>query len=218
MIKRPYELVVFDWEGTIADTLGPIILLIIDEAKALDLPPVDSETIRAAVQLGLSKAIQKLFPTASLHQHEQLIQAVQLNLHCKHHSVCLMPGVEALIKQLHHEQVNLAIASNKGYHSLQKAIQLCQLNDYFQVIRCAGQVPAKPCPQMLKEIMAAYSMSPEQTLMIGDSTSDMEMAKAVGVKALGMDFYHQQEASLLAAGADEIFSNYQEVARYLELF
>ena len=68
------------------------------------------------------------------------------------------------------------------------------LSDFFYTTRSASQAPAKPCPQMLEEIMDVCCVSPEQTLVVGDSVSDIEMAKQVNVIAIGVDFYHQNQA------------------------
>jgi phosphoglycolate phosphatase len=100
---------------------------------------------------------------------------------------------------------------------LQRALQTTGLSHFFTFTRSAGQVPAKPCPQMLEEIIAYWAVEPQATLMIGDSISDIEMAQCVGVDALGVDFYHQQADDLLCAGAIAVFDDYQKIGHYLEL-
>ncbi|CZI99485.1 phosphoglycolate phosphatase [Legionella pneumophila] len=131
--------------------------------------------------------------------------------------VRLIPGVLEFIQQLHQAKVDLAIATNKGHNSLIRALQATELDQLFKVTRSAGQVPAKPCPQMLEEIMEEFGRDPSSTLMIGDSTTDMEMAKRINVNAIGMDFYHQQEDALKAAGALAVFDDYKLLSAYLML-
>lgn len=111
----------------------------------------------------------------------------------------------------------MAIASNKGQHSLARALQITGLDKFFTITRSAGQVPAKPCPQMLEEIMDELGHDPSTTLMVGDSSLDMEMAKNCSVTAVGVDFYHQNEANLKAAGAIAVFDDYQLLAQFLNL-
>ena len=101
--------------------------------------------------------------------------------------------------------------------SLQRALQASGLDVFFTITRSAGQVPAKPCPQMLEEIMEACGVTASQTLMIGDSVSDVEMSRQVNVDVIGFDFYHQQAANLRAAGALDVFDDYRQLARHLGL-
>ena len=216
-MSKKYRLVVFDWEGTLADTLGQIIHTVSKEAKALGFGDIDPQMARKYVELGLVRAMEKLFPDLNEFQHEQLLQAVQRAMLNKSSEVYLIPGAKEFLLLLQQAQIDLAIASNKGQQSLLRALQASQLDAFFQVTRCAGQVPAKPCPQMLEEIMEEHLASPEETLMIGDTDMDVEMAKQAGVDMIGVDFYHQQEQALLTAGALEVFDDYKQLASYLGL-
>lgn len=214
-MKTSYRLVIFDWEGTLGDTLGAALDALASEAHRLQLGGFDESKARRLVVLGLATAIKKLFPSASLYQQEQLLEAVQLKLSASSTHTYLFPGIRRLVSQLHQAGVELAIATNKGAHSLQRVLQETGLNAFFKVTRAAGQVPPKPCPQMLCEIMDAFGRSASETVMIGDSTADIEMAVLAGVDAIGVDFYHQQEALLFAAGAVAVFDEEAQLADYL---
>lgn len=217
-MSNPYDLVVFDWEGTIADTLGIILHVVATEANLLGFGDFNPHLARKFVDLGLVQALKKTYPHLTESQHQHLLQAVQLAMHSRSSDVCLMPGVRELIHQLHEAEINLAVATNKGHQSLFRALQAAGLDKLFKVTRSAGQVPAKPCPQMLEEIIEEYGVTPATTLMIGDSLSDMEMAKSIQVTAIGIDIYHQQEEAVLkAAGAVAVFDDYKQVADYLNL-
>lgn len=216
-MSNRYQLVVFDWEGTISDTLGLILHTVTTVAEDLGFGGVDPYRARKFVDLGLVLALRKLFPHLSLHQHEQLLQAVQQSLVSRPTEVCLIPGSRELIQQLDKAHIHMAIATNKGQHSLQRVLQATGLDVYFKVTRSAGQVPAKPYPQMLEEIMDEFGQKPETTLMVGDSPSDMEMAKQCNVTAVGVDFYHQSEQVLKDSGASVVFDDYQLLAQFLGL-
>ncbi len=216
-MNKPYQLVVFDWEGTVADTLGHILHRISEEAKSLGFGSVDPYLARNYVSLGLVQSLKKLFPHLSLIQLEQLLHSVQTSVVPRPSEPCLIPGVKKFITQLTSLGIDVAIATNKGHQSLMRALQTSGLNELFKVTRSAGQVPAKPCPQMLQEIMDEFGYKPSQTLMIGDSIADMEMAKSLEVTAIGVDFYHQQEDALMPAGAEAVFDDYQLLADYLHL-
>ncbi|CAM2859930.1 HAD family hydrolase [Legionella worsleiensis] len=212
-----YQLVVFDWEGTIADTLGLILHTVANEAQTLGFGTVDPYQARKYVDLGLLNALKKLFPHLSVEQQEQLVQAVQHAMIARPTEVCLFPGALAFIQKLIQAKIDVAIATNKGHHSLLRALQISGLDDYFKVTRSAGQAPPKPCPQMLKEIMDEFGVDASVTLMIGDSATDMEMATSINVAAVGVDFYHQQEDALKKAGALAVFDDYKLLADYLKL-
>ena len=131
--------------------------------------------------------------------------------------ISLIPGAQVVVQKLQQSGVDLAIATNKAQSSLQRALKSTGLDVFFAVTRSAGQVPAKPCPQMLEEIMDVFGATSAQTLMVGDSVMDMEMARDAGVDAIGVDFYHQQADDLRAAGALEVFDDYEQLASYLLL-
>jgi len=216
-MSRRYHLVVFDWEGTLGDTLGQILNTVAAEAKRLQFGVFDENQARQHVVLGLVMAVKKIFPSLTLDQHEQLLQAVHHSLVTHPLDVCLIPGAKQMIEQLYQAGIHLAIATNKGEQSLIRCLQACGLRDFFDVTRSAGQVPAKPCPQMLQEIMDSCGVKATQTLMVGDSVIDVDMANQLGVDAVGVDFDHQQAANLLAAGALHVFNDYQQLADYLGL-
>lgn len=216
-MSRRYRLVVFDWEGTLGDTLGQILNTVAAVAKQMEFGELDEQLARQYVVLGLVMAVKKLYPHLSMHQHEQLLRAVQHALATNPLQVCLIPGARQIVEQIQQAGMYLAIATNKGQQSLQRALQASGLNVFFPLTRSAGQVPAKPSPQMLEEIMEECGVTAAQTLMVGDSVSDIEMAKQIGVDAIGVDFYHQQAANLHVAGALEVFDDYRQLARYLQL-
>lgn len=216
-MNKQYRLVVFDWEGTLGDTLGQILHIIAHEAKRLQLGEFDICLSRQYVNLGLERAVKKIFPNLLAHQYEQLLGAIQHSLLKDPMDTYLIPGAKSIVQQIHKSGIDLAIATNKGEQSLQKALQVVGLNTYFRTTRSAGQTPAKPCPKMLEEIIETCETDAMHTLMVGDSEIDIEMAKQINVDAVGVNFCLQQAADLLAAGALEVFDDYQQLAKFLHL-
>lgn len=216
MIK-PYRLVVFDWEGTLGDTLGQIFHTVAMEARRLGFGEINEELARQAVDLGLVKALKKIFPHLNEEEQESLVGAVQNSLISKTTEIFLIPGAKEFVEKLVNRGIEVAIATNKGQQSLNRALILSRLDVFFKTTRSAGQTPAKPCPQMLEEILDECQVSSQDALMIGDSVTDIEMAKSIGVDAIGLDFYHQQRAALTAAGALKVFDDYDNLSLYLQL-
>lgn len=218
LMLKPYRLVVFDWEGTLGDTLGQIINSVACQAKRLNFGELDENKARQSIELGLVMAVKKAFPHLNDEQHEELLQAVNLALISRTADVYLIPGARDIVKALDDAGIFLAIASNKGQQSLQRVLHACELDKYFKVTRSAGQVAPKPCPDMLIEILDEFNVKPEEVLMVGDSLNDIEMAKQVGVDAIGVDFYHQQQQNQFKnAGAIAVFDDYKKLADFLEL-
>lgn len=216
-MKKTYRLVVFDWEGTLGDTLGHVLNTLAQEAERLGFGKLDIRLARQYVSLGIVRAVNKLFPHLSMHQQEYLLQAVQHAMATSVLKDIVFPGASHLLQQMQQIGLDLAIATNRGAQSLQRALQETGLDVFFKVTRSAGQTPPKPSPEMLKEIMTVFGVEPFETLMIGDSLSDVEMAISAGVDVIGVDFYHQQGSELSAAGALAVFDDYLQVANYLEL-
>lgn len=218
-MSKSYQLVVFDWEGTLGDTLGPIIHTLVLEAARLNIGVVDESLARKHIMLGLIVAIRKMFPNLELARQEQLLLAVQHSLAASSGDVHLLPGAKALVKKLFEQGFDLAIATNKGHQSLQRVLQATEMDAFFKVTRSAGRIPPKPNPQMLLEIMEQCSTDASNTLMVGDSLSDIEMANSAFVASVGVNFYHQKELEkdLLAEGALRVFDDFQQLADFLKI-
>ncbi|MDP3561096.1 MAG: HAD family hydrolase [Legionellaceae bacterium] len=217
-MKRQYDLIVFDWEGTIGeDSFGHVVNVLSQEASRLHFGEFDKSLARRYITFGIAGAIKQLFPQLLMYHQEQLVAAAQDALSASASDIYLIEGAEKLIRQIHEAGLKLAIATNKGPIALQRTLQTTGLDTYFKVTRSAGPVPPKPCPQMLEEIIDEMNSLPEKTLMIGDSTSDIEMARSLGVDAIGIDLYNVQREELLAVGAKHVFETYKQITDYLNL-
>ncbi|CEK09817.1 HAD family hydrolase [Legionella hackeliae] len=216
-MSKSYRLVVFDWEGTLGDTLGQIFNSVATEARRLNFGDIDEQLARQSVELGLVKALKKIFPHLSDEEHEQLLNAVQQALISRTAEVYLIPGAKDFVNRLCQAGIDVAIATNKGQQSLQRVLHVSGLDAFFKVTRSAGQTAPKPSVQMLEEILDTFGLTTDEAVMVGDSVTDIEMAKNLGVDAIGVDFYHQQKDALLAAGAKVVFDDYQHLADYLHL-
>ncbi len=216
-MNMPYRLVVFDWEGTISDSFGQILNAIMHEAKRLQLGQFDLSHARQVISLGPVVALKKLFPHLSASQQSDLLQAAQNAMLTRSEGVCITEGVHETLEKLKQAGVSLAIATNKGHQSLLRDLDVSGLIAYFQVTRSASQTKPKPHPQMLLEIMETFDVSAAETLMVGDSVSDIEMALQLHVAAIGIDIYRQNEVSLREAGAIKVFEHFDKLADYLEL-
>lgn len=129
-----------------------------------------------------------------------------------------MGALDTLAK-LKERNIDIALATNKGLSSLQKALAVAGVEQYFSAIRSASQCDSKPSPMMLTEIMDELQISAKDTLMVGDSVVDIEMANAAGVRAVGLHCYHEQDQidALKQAGATKVLTSYDELRHFLQI-
>lgn len=211
-MKRRYDLVVFDWEGTLAeDSYGQVVNILANEAQNLNVLNFDKVLARKYLPLGLITIIARLFPELSMHNQENLLAKFQDALQNQPDAVILTKDAKLTVKKLYDSGIKLGIATNRSLNSLQKDLNLSGLAEYFQFIRTASQARPKPCPDMLEEIIWESGAENSRALMIGDSISDIEMAQALGVDAIGVDFYHEQQGVFLQAGACLEIDDYQRL-------
>ena len=216
-MDKHYQLVVFDWEGTIAESgLGYVLVALEQAAQRRKLPAINIENARKAIGYGIPNAVHVLFPSLLLHQQEDLCAEIQQTLLEGITTLSLIKGINEVIRELHASGFDLAIATNKSAQGLARVLQQSGLEPYIHITRTASDAPPKPCPQMLEEIIQAMGYRADQTLMIGDSASDMEMAKALNVDAIGMDFFQTEEQILRAAGARDVFHDYEQLIQYIK--
>tara|TARA_Y100000588_G_scaffold273609_1_gene289504 strand:- start:425 stop:1090 length:666 start_codon:yes stop_codon:yes gene_type:complete len=218
-MNNAYRLVVFDWEGTLGDTLGKLIAFLKVESKKMDLPLVDEHLARTYLYQGLNIALKKIFPSITVEQEKELGQKLVLCHAKKSKSVYLIPGARKIVEAIYQNGYDVAIATNKSAASLLKDLTDSGLAKFITTTCSASQAPAKPCPQMLEEIMAFCGVAASETLMIGDTTSDIIMANQLGVDSFGVNFYHQAHEiqRLLDEGAKKVFEDYRDLARTLQL-
>lgn len=216
---KKYRLIVFDWEGTLGDTLGQMLDILKEKAENLQLKVPDTNVIRQSLIFGLNIAIKRLFPVLDTQQSLQLLNAVQQQYVVAPTLEYLLPGAKDFVILLKENNFNIAIATNKSKTSLERVLKATSMHGFFTVTRCAGQSLPKPAPDMLNDIMDSFNISPYETLMIGDSLSDIQMANAAGVDSIGVNFYGQEDLKeeLLSCNALAVFDNYNDLAKYLGL-
>lgn len=217
MSDKQYRLIIFDWEGTLSDTLGLVLDCVSAEAKELNLGSFDEARARQYVDLGLVNTIKKVFAHATKELQSALLDAVQRKLMRQHGQTYLFPGAKALVQRIDKAGTHLAIASNKSQLGLQRALERSQLENYFHVVRTASTCAPKPSPEMVNQILAHFDIAPADAVMIGDSTIDMEMAKKINMDAIGINFYHKSDHDLLDSGAKVVFNNYDALTDFLHL-
>jgi len=187
MAKR-FELLVFDWDGTLMDSAAAIVAAIQAAAGDLGIEPPPDARARHVIGLGLGDALRHAVPDLPEDDYPRMIERYRHHYLSRDHELTLFAGAGELIAELAADGFMLAVATGKSRLGLDRALKVSGLGPCFHDSRCADECHSKPHPQMLEELMDAFAVAPERTLMIGDTTHDLLMAKNAGVAALAVAY------------------------------
>jgi phosphoglycolate phosphatase len=183
-----YELIAFDWDGTLFDSTACIVKSIQAAARELGLQEPPVERARHVIGLGLEPALQIAVPELPRERYRELANAYRRHYFATVHDVTLFDGVPELLRQLKDRGHRLAVATGKSRRGLDEALDQVGLRALFDATRTAEETASKPHPQMLHELMDELGMAPERTLMVGDTTHDLQLALNAGTPALAVSF------------------------------
>jgi phosphoglycolate phosphatase len=204
---RPFRLLVFDWDGTIADSAATIAWSIQEACRDVGEPVPDSSAARYVIGLGLADAIRHVAPGLAPARYQQLADRYRTHYLARDADIPLFAGMSELLAELERKGYLLAVATGKSRRGLDRALEQAGLAARFVATRCADEGFPKPHPDMLLHLMERLGMYPEHTLMIGDTTHDLELARNAGVDAVAVTYgAHDRQtlearAPLVAAGS-----------------
>lgn len=186
--QRQFDLVVFDWDGTLMDSTALIVSAL--QIACADLCVAVPERDRAAYVIGLSllDAMQEIAPELDEDGCGLLAERYRHHYFARDHELVLFDGAQAVLEWLKGEGYMLAIATGKARRGLSRVLDNTGLGMLFDATRCADESFSKPHPGMLLELMDELATEPARTLMIGDTTHDLMMAQNAGVSALAMSY------------------------------
>lgn len=209
-----YELVVFDWDGTLIDSAGTIVECIQESARDMGLEVPARERASHVIGLGLHDSLRLAVPSLRAEQYMEFVAHYRRHFLAREDRMLLFDGVRELLGELAASRP-LAIATGKSRRGLDRALDAGGLRRFFAASRCADETNPKPHPAMLLELMAQLSVPKERTLMIGDTSHDLEMARAAGVDALAVTYGAHPEPGLRACGPVECIPSVPELKRWL---
>ena len=208
------KLVIFDCDGTIVDSQSGIVLSMNHAFEVLKLtPPTRAQTL-AVVGLSLPEAFAALAPKADYETRRELAEHYKsafrdMNRDPAEHEV-LFPGAkEAIAALAAREDVVLGIATRKSKRGVDRLIEREGWHGHFVTIQTADDHPSKPHPSMIRQAMSETASGPSDTIMIGDTTYDIEMARAAGAGAIGVTWGYHRKDELVEAGAHLIIDGYE---------
>jgi phosphoglycolate phosphatase len=209
-----YRLLVFDWDGTIIDSASTIVDCICAAARdtGIEVPP--RERAAHTIGLGLHDALRFAVPDLRPERYPDFVEHYRRHFRAREDSMQLFAGMRELLCELRKTRL-LAVATGKSRRGLDRALEAGDLKGTFMASRCADETNPKPHPAMLLELMAQLKASREETLMIGDTSHDLEMARAAGVDALAVTYGAHTEVGLRACESLGCMENVQALEKWL---
>lgn len=203
------RLAVFDCDGTLVDSQANILRAMQDSFARLGLPEPDPHAVRRVVGLSLVEAAQALLPDADAELHARLAQDYKhafqrLRADRRLDPEPMFAGIADLLEQLAAERWLLAVATGKSDRGLQLCLTHHGILDRFVSLQTADRHPSKPHPAMLLAAIAEAGVGPDRAVIIGDTSFDIGMGRAAGVRAIGVDWGYHDAAELLDAGAEAV--------------
>jgi phosphoglycolate phosphatase len=215
MSKR-YDLIVFDWDGTLMDSTAIIAGSIQSACRDLELTVPDDETARHVIGLGLMQALRHAVPDAPEAMYEPLVARYRHHFLSQDQAIPLFDGARETIVELHEAGYRLGVATGKNCAGLNRVLESTGLGRYFHATRTAEQTFSKPHPAMLFELMDELAVSAERTLMVGDTTHDVQLALNAGVDVLAVSFGAHPADQLLALKPLGLMNDFGQLRTWLK--
>ncbi|MBK9327086.1 MAG: HAD-IA family hydrolase [Thiobacillaceae bacterium] len=214
MAKR-FDLLIFDWDGTLMDSAGVIAACIQAASRDMGLPVPSREEASHIIGLGLRQALETLFPDLPEDKHQPLADHYRRHFLGQDAEIPLFEGARELIVDLRDQGHLLAVATGKARRGLDRAFEHTGLKPLFHASRTADETFSKPHPAMIEELLDELMIAPERALMIGDTTHDLEMARNAGIASLAAGYGAHPPEGLTEHGALVVCHSFAELAAWL---
>ena len=197
MPKKQFDFIVFDWDGTLMDSTATIVKCIQAAARDLGLPVPGDSAAAYVIGLSLLPAMQAALPDIDPKYYPRMVERYRYHYLAKDHELPLFPGVREMLADLTQQGYFLAVATGKSRVGLSRALHTANLMSVFDATRCSDETFSKPHPAMLQELSRELGQELQRTLMIGDTTHDLQMASNAGAAAVAVE-YGAHDAAMLA--------------------
>ena len=192
---RQFDLIAFDWDGTLFDSTALIARSIQAACADLGVAVPSDKDASYVIGMGLIEALQHAAPGLPRERYPELGTRYRHHYFAKQHEIVLFDGSLAMLQALKARNHWLTVATGKSRKGLNEALTSVELHGLFDATRTADETASKPNPQMLLELMREFGVEPERTLMIGDTTHDLQLAANAGVASVGVSYGAHEPAS-----------------------
>ena len=206
------RVIVFDWDGTLMDSIGNMVDCVHEAFRDLGMEPPPAQTIRGAIGLGLDEVTSRILPANDSATRAQIIGRYRtLWMDDYRHRIMLFDGVVETLDALASRGHRLAIATGRSRGGLDHALEVTGLASRFETTRTVNEAPAKPDPQMLLDVLEAMAVAPASACMVGDTTYDLNMARQLDVRAIGVLYGSHLREDLIAHAPDALIERIDEL-------
>lgn len=183
-----FEMVVWDWDGTIMNSTPTIVQCMQKACADLGLDIPEDAMASHVIGLGLQESIKIILPHLDEGDYPLVVERFRHYYLSLDHELILFAGITELLTELKARGHLLAVATGKPRHGLDRSLRNHGLEHFFDDTKTADQTRAKPHPQMLLELLERWTLLPQKVVMIGDTTHDLKMAKNAGVPAIAVAY------------------------------
>jgi len=213
-----YRAVIFDWDGTLVDSIAHIADSLHLAATDLGFPALEKAAYRNIIGLGMIDALQALYPSASEPEMFAIRDAYSKYFSSKPATPQhIFAGMQDVVLDLKAAGSGRAVATGKSRRGLDRALDTSGLRPHFDVSRCADESGSKPDPKMLSEILEHFDLEPAQAIMIGDTSYDLEMAQRLGMPSIGVSWGAHSTDILAKYNPVAIVTSVNDLRRHLAL-
>lgn len=214
-MPQKYDLLIFDWDGTLCSSISHIAGAIQAACRDLGLPVPDAAAARHVIGLGLHEAMAYLLPGLDAAAVQEVADRYRYHYLLQQEEAPLFEGALETLQALHDAGHLLAVATGKSRRGLLRALNAAGLQDLFCAHRTADVCPSKPHPAMILELLEATGVAPERAVMIGDTSHDLMMARNAGIDALAAAYGAHDAAALLECHPVAAFDTFAGLQRWL---
>ena len=195
---RQFDLIVFDWDGTLFDSTALIARCIQAACADLGVRVPSDEQASHVIGLGLIEALQHAAPDLPRERYKDLSERYRHHYFARQHEIVFFDGTLAMLETLKASGHLIAVATGKSRRGLDEALNMSALRGLFDATRTADETASKPDPKMLHELMEQLATAPSRTLMIGDTTHDLQLAANAGVASVAVSYGAHDHAAFEA--------------------
>jgi phosphoglycolate phosphatase len=187
-LPRRFDLIVFDWDGTLFDSTALIVRCIQDACRDVGAAVPSDSDAAYVIGLGLHDALRHAAPDLPPERYAELGLRYRHHYLARQDELSMFPGTLEMLQALKERHHWLAVATGKGRRGLDDALSHTRLKGLFDASRTADETASKPDPRMLNELMREFGAEPERTLMIGDTTHDLQLARNAGTPRVAVSY------------------------------
>lgn len=215
MARKQFDLIVFDWDGTLMDSTATIVKCIQASARDLGLPVPDNKAASYVIGLGLQDAMQAALPDLDPKYYPRMVERYRYHYLAKDQELTLFDGAHEMLAELSQQGYFLAIATGKSRVGLNRALDTVKVMSLFDATRCADETFSKPHPAMLHELTRELGQDMRRTVMVGDTTHDLQMAINAGAAGIGVRYGAHSEGELQALNPLHLASSIADLHAWL---